>query len=149
MDSFLWLAGRMLKGCQSPLHWDLTLGHVDTGHLILVPLLQPLGSVSVNDIKIKPTCSKSGTAALPTLPERPCQGTLTELPVAWLLVRHSLCRGTGVWYLVPRPGRMGKVCTFQGPGAGEVGRGVRAEAGKGIRGGPMEGTHSAQDLDLG
>ena len=44
---------------------------------------------------------------------------------------------------------MGKVCTFQGPGAGEVGRGVTAEAGKGIRGGPMEGTHSAQDLDLG
>lgn len=38
---------------------------------------------------------------------------------------------------------------FQGTGAGEVGCRVTAEAGKGPRGGPVEGTRSAQDLDLG
>lgn len=148
MDSFLWLAGRMLKGSQSPLPWDLTLEHMDTGHLVLVLLLQPLGSVSVNDMKIKPTCSKSGKAALPTLPERPCQGTLTELPVAWFLVRHSLCRGTGIWYLVPGPGRMGKVCTFQGPGPREVGCRVTAEAGKGIGEGLWRGPTPHKTLTL-
>ena len=147
--SFLWSAGRMLKGYESPLHQDLTLEHVETGHLVLFLLLQPLGAVSVNDIKIKPTCSESGKAALPTLPEWPSQGTLTELAVAWLLVRHSPCGGTSIWDLIPGPGRTGTVCTFQGPGMGEVGCGVTAEAGKGIPGGPMEGTHSAQDLDLG
>ena len=99
MDSFPRSAGRMLRGCQCPLHRDLALEHMETGHLVLVLLLQPLGSVLVNDIKRKRTCSQSGKAALPTLPGRPSQGA--ELPVAWVSVRHSPCGGAGTWYLVP------------------------------------------------
>lgn len=106
MDSFLRSAGRMLSLCAGT--WPSE--HMETGHLVLVLLLQPLGGILVNDIKRKRTCSKSGKAALPTLPEWPSQGT--ELLVAWLSVRHSPCGGTGTWSLVLGPGRTGKACTF-------------------------------------